>query len=166
MPNREDYRRVIGLLRRIDVLRRISIHDSAGSLALRRTQMPMLDFIAAHEDCTQADIAREFHVSAASVARSAKRMEAAGLIARRTDEQNQRRNRLRATEEGHAHLRRMRDVFDALDEATFRGFTAAEIDTLASLLSRMIDNSALGDMAGKPMPELIRRLKEMEDNEP
>ncbi len=166
MPNREDYRRVIGLLRRIDVLRRISIHQGAGSLALRRSQMPMLGFIADHEGCTQADIAKEFRVSAASVACSAKRMEAAGLIERRTDAENQRCNRLRATETGRAHLQNMRDVFDALDETTFRGFSTEELNTLASLLSRMIDNSDLGDMAGKPMCELIHRLKEMEENEP
>ncbi|MBQ7114050.1 MAG: MarR family transcriptional regulator [Clostridia bacterium] len=166
MPNREDYRRVIGLLHRIDVLRRISIHQGAGGLALRRSQMPMLGFIADHEGCTQADIAKEFRVSAASVACSAKRMEAAGLIERRTDEENQRCNRLRATEEGHAHLHKMRDVFDALDEATFRGFSTEELDTLASLLSRMIENYALGDMAGKPMCELIHRLKEMEERKP
>lgn len=166
MPTNEDHRRVIGLLHRVDILRRISIHRGTGNLPLHRTQMPMLGFIADHENCTQADIAGEFHISPASVACSAKRLEAAGLIIRRTDESNRRRNRLQTTPQGRSHLQQMRSVFDALDEATFRGFSDEDLDTLSALLSRMIRNSALADMAGKPMHELVQELREIEEDAP
>ena len=77
----EQYRRIIGAMHRLELLRRISIRDSARGIELHRTQMPMLEYIAAHDGCAQADVSKHLHVSPASVACSAKRMESAGLIA-------------------------------------------------------------------------------------
>ena len=82
----EQYRRIIGAMHRLELLRRISIRDSARGIELHRTQMPMLEYIAAHDGCAQADVSKHLHVSPASVACSAKRMESAGLIARTADE--------------------------------------------------------------------------------
>ena len=106
----KQYHEIIGAMHRLELLRRISIRDNARGIEIRRAQMPMLEYIAAHEGCTQADISKYLHVSPASVACSAKRMEAAGLIARAADESNLRCNRLSATAEGLARLAQMRAV--------------------------------------------------------
>jgi hypothetical protein len=162
----EQYREIIGAMHRLDLLRRISIRDSARGIELHRTQMPMLEYISAHPGCTQADVSNHLHVSPASIACSAKRMESAGLIARVPDEANLRRNKLTATEAGRARLMQMRAVFDALDARTFRGFSGAELASLSSMLNRMIQNSARGDAAQKTMHELICQLNEMEGEDP
>ena len=161
----EQYRRIIGAMHRLELLRRISIRDSARGIELHRTQMPMLEYIAAHDGCAQADVSKHLHVSPASVACSAKRMESAGLIARTADETNLRCNKLSATEEGHARLAQMRAVFDALDARTFRGFSDAELDALSRMLDRMVLNSARGDEAQKTMHELMYQLHAMEGEE-
>lgn len=153
-------------MHRLELLRRISIRDNARGTEIRRAQMPMLEYIAAHECCTQADISKYLHVSPASVACSAKRMEAAGLIARAADESNLRCNRLSATAEGLARLTQMRAVFDALDARTFEGFSEAELATLSNLLERMIRNAADGDTAQKTMHELVCQLHDLEGDDP
>lgn len=162
MASSELYREIISAMRRLDLLRRISIRDSAHGVELHRTQMPMLDYISKHAGCTQADISNHLHVSPASIACSAKRMESAGLISRMPDETNLRRNKLTATEAGHACLTQMFAVFDALDARTFSGFSDAELISLSGMLNRMIENSAQGDTAHKTIHELIRQLNEME----
>ena len=52
----EQYRRIIGAMHRLELLRRISIRDSARGIELHRTQMPMLEYIAAHDGCAKADV--------------------------------------------------------------------------------------------------------------
>ena len=86
MASSELYREIISAMRRLDLLRRISIRDSVRGVELHRTQMPMLDYISKHAGCTQADVSSHLHVSPASIACSAKRMESAGLISRMPDE--------------------------------------------------------------------------------
>lgn len=162
----KQYHEIIGAMHRLELLRRISIRDNARGTEIRRAQMPMLEYIAAHEGCTQADISKYLHVSPASVACSAKRMEAAGLIARAADESNLRCNRLSATVEGLARLTQMRAVFDALDARTFEGFSEAELATLSNLLERMIRNAASGDTAQKTMHELVCQLHDLEGDDP
>ncbi len=159
------YREIIGSMHRLNLLRRISIRDEAAGIALQRTQMPMLEYIAQHEGCTQADVAKHLHVSPASTACSAKRMESAGLIAREADEGNLRCNRLSATEAGKARLARMHAVFSAMDERTFSGFSEEELSLLQSMLARMIQNSTGAETAEKTVPELLRRLREMEETD-
>lgn len=59
----EQYRRIIGAMHRLELLRRISIRDSARGIELHRTQMPMLEYIATHDGCAQADVSKHLHVS-------------------------------------------------------------------------------------------------------
>ena len=165
MGNPAQYRAIIRAMHRLDLLRRISIHDSSAGAALHRTQMAMLEYIAAHEGCTQADVAKHMCVSAASIACSAKRMESAGLIARQADAGNLRCNRLSATEAGIARLAQMRSLFNAMDGRTFAGFTDEELNALQAMLERMVHNADRGGDAQKTMFALLSELSKKEEEE-
>ncbi len=103
-------------------------------------QLPMLEYIIRHDGCTQIDLAEEMHVSPASIALSTKRMQNAGLIEKRVNEQNLRCKMLSATEKGRQVSVRCREVFDAFDERMYAGFSEQERETLSRFLERLAEN--------------------------
>lgn len=124
------------------LLRRIAHRRLLADFPLYRGQPQLLRYIAHHPGCTQAELAERFLVSPASIAQSAKRLERAGLLEKRMDEENQRCRRLYVTAEGkevtegfHARLREA-------DAAMLRGFEEQELETLDEYLRRILNNLA------------------------
>ena len=110
-----DYKMVAGAMRRLELLRKIQLRSAMTALGLHPGQPPMLEFILAHPGCTQKEAADELDVSPASAAASLKRLEKAGLVARRQDAQDVRRNQLELTAAGEAKVMAVREKMDALD---------------------------------------------------
>ena len=86
-------------------------------------------------------------ITPASVALSTKRLQKAGFLEKRRDADNQRCNRLYATEAAKALVQEQRRAFDEVDAVTFAGLSEQDRETLRRLLDHMIQNlSSDGDV--------------------
>lgn len=155
-----DYRLLIGGMHKLELLRRIYIRGQSKGVEMHRGQVPILGYIQDNEGCTQTDAADHLGVSPASVALSSKRMCAAGLIERRSDELDMRCNRLSITPKGRRALEDFLSVFREIDAKTFEGFSEEELESFYSMLQRMMNNVAEGG-ADRCMGEIMRQLEEM-----
>ncbi len=101
---------------------------------------------------TQKELAAALGVAPATLSVSIRRMEAAGLVERRSDATDLRLQRLFLTEEGKAIDDRCAKGRDFLIAAQFADFSPEDIDALDGLLSRMIANleQAAGSLPPTP----------------
>lgn len=142
-------REIGGRLMLLLLLRR-NILQRSGETGLHPSQLPILEALSHNPGCTQQELADCLRVTPASVALSTKRLEKAGLIEKRADKTDRRRNRLCITEKGRQlsleHRRRM----DALDADMLQSFSEEEMQQLCTLLDRMIET--LGASADGELP--------------
>ena len=85
-------------------------------------------------------IADDFDISPACVARTLKSLAIEGYITRTGDEDDLRRNTVSITEKGLHTVSETHQTFERVDAAAFENMTAEEIEQLISLLSRVQDN--------------------------
>ena len=102
--------------------------------------VPLMAYILEHPGCTQGEIADFLYISAASVATSCKRLEKEGLIERRVDPVNRRKNQLFVTAEGEALTKEKRAMLDRVNARAFEGVDEADKAAFARVLDRMMDN--------------------------
>lgn len=100
----------------------------------------MLFHIQCNPGITQKELAREMNITAASVATSVKRLEAADLVRRVPDEWDGRVLHLYLTPEGEAMDRHCRRAKTILAAVQFDGFTDEERAALSCYLDRMSRN--------------------------
>lgn len=127
-------------LRKLFLLRRIVLQKETQGNELYFGQLPTLEYIAAHENCTQNEAAEALLVTPASMAQMTKRLESSGLLEKRIDRGNLRCKRLSVTEQGRMLSARCRAVHNDFDRRLFEGFSAAEIAQFDTMLGRMICN--------------------------
>ena len=126
----------------LNTLRRGVVSAATADCPLYGGQFPVLESIIRMPDSTQATLAEQLHVTPASIALSTKRLEKSGLIERRVDPKNRRKNMLRATEAGVRAAEVCLRGFDEADARTFSGFSEEELAVFCGLLERMIRNLA------------------------
>lgn len=124
----------------LNVLRGRRLRERNTGCGLHDGQLPVLECLIASPGCTQRQLARRLVVTPASIAQSTKRLQRAGLIEKRVEQDNLRCNRLYATENGIALAQEYRRNLDILDAETLHGFSVEEMQLLAGLLDRMIAN--------------------------
>lgn len=129
-----------GRLYKLNLLRRDFIQESTVDIALYFGQLPILEYVIEHDKCTQKEIADRLSVTPASIAISTKRMQKAGLLEKKVDENNLRCNRLTVTKKGHELSKQYRLKFDEMDKKMFVGFGEDELKQVNSYLSRLIMN--------------------------
>jgi len=129
-----------GRLYKLNLLRRDFIQESTSDIALYFGQLPILEYVIKHDKCTQKEIADKLIVTPASIAISTKRMQKAGLLEKKVDENNLRCNRLSVTQKGHELSKQYRLKFDEMDKKMFVGFKEEELEQVNSYLSRLIMN--------------------------
>ncbi len=127
-------------LHKLFVLRRIVIQKATLGIDLHFGQLRVVEYIAAHEGCTQAEVAECMMVTPASMALTTKRLEKAGLLNKAVDENNLRCKRLSVTEKGRSLAAQCRSLHDQFDERMFEGFSAQQMDQINTYLGRMICN--------------------------
>ena len=143
-PEEQQLRQINHKLMRLDALRRIVLQRAAKANGLFFGQLPILEYISTHQGCTQNQIAEEIGVTPASIALSTKRLQRSGLIDKKADERNLRRNVLTVTPKGAAHMESCRRQFDAVDRRMYAGLTRSELDAVMGLLDRMLENLSEG----------------------
>ncbi len=138
-------RELAGRIIMLNLLRRISINKATANIDLYFGQLPIMEYIINNEGCTQKEIADILKVTPASIAISTKRMQKSGLIYKKTDENNLRRNSLFVTEYGRELSQMYREQVDNLDKTVFKGFSNQELLVMKNHLDRMINNISDGN---------------------
>jgi len=129
----------------LHTLRRKYMHTLCGECPLVPGQYPLLHYLMLHPDASQRELADGLFVSPASVALSTKRLEKAGFLEKRVKPENQRCKTLHVTTSGRAAQKSFREIFDRVDEQTFRGFSDDELYMLSDMLERMARNLSEGE---------------------
>ncbi|MFO7917276.1 MAG: MarR family transcriptional regulator [Anaerolineae bacterium] len=128
------------LLGRVCRLHYARARELLEDLGLYRGQPPLLHALREQEGLTHTDLASRLHVTPATITKMINRMEKAGFVRRKQDEEDQRVSRVYLTETGRAIQTEMMEVLRELDEETFCGFTEVERALLRRFLLQMRDN--------------------------
>jgi len=116
-------------------------------------QLPIIEFINDHPDCTQTDISNFFAVSRSAITKSLGRMEKCGFVKR---EIGISKNKLYVTDKGNELAKQCRKNFDDIDELTIKGFTNEELEQLRDFISRMQENLETDYTRGKHTFNLVK----------
>jgi DNA-binding MarR family transcriptional regulator len=106
-------------------------------VGLHRAQGPALFFLQHHEGASQNQIARAFHLTAASVTNMLQRMERDGWVVRRPDGEDQRITRVYPTEKAKALHEEARASFRELDEEIVGALEVPEQAVFRQLLAKV-----------------------------
>lgn len=121
-------------------LRRTALNRERERLNQKLIPVPLMAYVLEHPGCTQGEIAAWLYISAASVATSCKRLEKEGLLERRVDPVNRRKNQLYVTEAGEALTREKRAMLDRVNALAFAGIDEGDAQAFARVLDKMMDN--------------------------
>ncbi len=124
-----------------DRMHRTLVEERIGTLNLHRSQHMMLRCIErCDEPPTQRYLAQMLGISTATVAVTAKKLEAEGYISRIESESDSRCNQLYLTEKGKDILLRARDIFDTVDNGMFADLSDEELLQFAATLKKIQNN--------------------------
>lgn len=110
---------------------------------LLKVSHPFLLFILADaggSGMPQCELAQRLGVAPSSTAVSIRRMEKAGLLSKKTDKADSRRNQISLTPKGRHLVDECRMAFEDIDRGMLAGFSRAERENLRSYYIRMIHN--------------------------
>ena len=144
---------------KLALLRRVTLGRIFQAHGLHFGQLRLLEYIIENDGCTQAEVAEYMGVSPASVALSTKRLSRAGMIEKRIDKDNLRRNVLRITPRGLEVTKRCRQEFDQYNERLFAGISPEEQKLLSDILGNLLLRACEG--REPDMHALIKDIKEL-----
>jgi DNA-binding MarR family transcriptional regulator len=150
-----DYRMIVDRMTKLNIIHRIFLHRALAESGLFFGQLPILQYIAEHNNCTQKQLADTLQVSAPSIATSIKRMQKSGLLKKTTDEGDLRCNRISITEKGQELVALGTRVFDVIDQRMLQGFSEKECEELLCYLDRLIKNLESDEFRNKSMFALM-----------
>jgi DNA-binding MarR family transcriptional regulator len=109
-------------------------------IAMHRAQAGLLCRLYVADGMTQSDLAEQLAVQGATMTNMLQRMEEAGLVTRRRDDDDNRLVRVRLTEAGRERERDILKQFAKLERTVFEGLSEAERAALRGMLRRMLSN--------------------------
>jgi DNA-binding MarR family transcriptional regulator len=121
-------------------LMRARVHGLLDEIGLHRGQQFVLGALWRGEGITHSELARKLHVRPATVTNALKRMERAGLVERRPDQEDQRVSRVYLTDAGRSIRAGVETVWSDLEKLAFAGFTPQECTQFVGLLHRIQEN--------------------------
>ena len=89
---------------------------------------------------SQRELSDALHVSPATVAVSLKSLERGGYVEKHPDAADQRRKAVCLTAKGAEAIQQCYQVFQKVDQVTFRGFTPEEMELFCAYQRRMLQN--------------------------
>lgn len=92
------------------------------------------------DDLTQLDLVKRTHLKAPTVSVTLRKMEAAGLVTRETDQIDQRQTRVKITESGKRMDKLIKQNIKKTEDIFVRGISEADCQTLKRILLRMREN--------------------------
>ncbi len=157
------YREAVHNMCKVTLLHRYRIFTALSGLNLYRGQPEILEYLKAHGDCSQRELAEHLGVSPASIATSLKRMSKAGFIERTEDENDRRINRLRITSKGDEIRKTGKSECDKIDKIMFSGFSQEEINVFSGMLSRISKNLSSDGISEKEVLEIMKNRNKGDD---
>ena len=130
----------------VNALKRTALNRERERLGQKVIPVPLMAYVLEHPGCTQGEVAAWLYISAASVATSCKRLEREGLLERRVDPVNRRKNQLYVTAAGEELTKEKRAMFERVNERAFDGIGEADRAVFARVLDKMTDNLGGRDM--------------------
>ena len=110
------------------------------ALGLYRGQPRLLFALWEKEGLTHSELATRTNVRPATISKMIQRMERAGFLERRADQEDQRVSRVYLTDVGRAIQDRVDAAFGQLERETLAGFDDGERELLRGFLIRIRDN--------------------------
>ena len=124
----------------VHALRRTALNRERERLNQKVIPLALMTYVLEHPGCTQGEVAGYLYISPASVATSCKRLEQEGLLERRVDPANRRKNQLFVTAEGEELTREKRAMLERVNDRTFEGVGEEDQEVFSRVLDRMLDN--------------------------
>ena len=121
-------------------LMRRKFNEAAAEQGLFSGQQDIIFLLVENEGITLSKLAEKLEVSAATASVSVKRMEKAGFIVKRQDENDARITRLYPTEKAKRAPDNIRKRMDELEKELSRSFTPSEMEMLSDMLDKSICN--------------------------
>lgn len=128
----------VRVVRLADVFSRLAKIGVEQPWGLRATELRILNILDGVESVPISEIARRTHVDKGWISRSARDLEAKGLIARRGDESDSRKSHALLTEQGRALLDRLRPFVLWNEQRVLKGIDEA---ALKQGLDRLLANA-------------------------
>lgn len=120
------------------------MHKEFEQRGLSKASHPFLLFVLADTgpgaSLSQREIAEKLGVAPSSAAVSIHRMEKAGLLSKKTDKTDSRRNQITLTPKGRQLVEECKAAFEDIDRGMFAGFSKTERENLRLYYIRMIHN--------------------------
>lgn len=121
-------------------LKHAHVHSRLKGLGLYRGQPAVLRALWEKDGLAHTELARRLGVQPATITKMIRRMERSGFVERRPDQRDQRVSRVYLTEAGQAVREKVLQIWQALDEEAFAGFTPEERELLHGFFSRIREN--------------------------
>jgi MarR family transcriptional regulator, organic hydroperoxide resistance regulator len=128
----------LGLFTRASKLMRGAADKAMSQHGVRVGQNLVLEVLWGTDGLTPGELAERLHVSTPTIVKSATRMEATGLVARRHDDADRRLVRLYLTERGRSVQTDIEAARDELERRATAALTDAERRHLISALRKII----------------------------
>ena len=140
------------LIKNVSASLHLAINQRVAPLGLTAMQWRPLIMLRYHNARTPAEIARLMNIDTGAMTRTLDRLEAKGFLLRQRCDEDRRLVLLELTPEGHEVSGKiLPEIAQSMNEH-LDGFSAAEIDTLFSMLHRVIDNGRKAT-EGKTQPD-------------
>lgn len=141
MQDNEQYNALLKKFIALDREHHRLLEKEVGSSGMHRSQHAMLLYLrrCSHAP-TQKELADFFLISPAAVAVTIKKLENAGYIERKSDENDSRRNSVSLTKKGEEILTNTKKLVDAVDRRMFEGFSSEEYEVFTRCLDKMQKN--------------------------
>lgn len=128
------------LISRTSDLKHKRVQDLMDELGLVQGQAFVLYALWDQDGQTQSELTERLSRSPSTITKTVQRMEKAGLVARRSDESDERISRVCLTDAGRDIRSAVEDLWNRLDRQIFAGFSAQELTLFHSYLLRVCQN--------------------------
>jgi DNA-binding MarR family transcriptional regulator len=121
---------------------RAHLHGALEEIGLYRGQHFILHVLWENEGLMHSELAARSCVQPATITNALQRMEKAGLVERRPDEEDQRVSRVYLTDAGRSMHGKAERAWREMEARAFAGLSQADQETLQELLTRIQENLA------------------------
>ncbi|WP_343208701.1 MarR family winged helix-turn-helix transcriptional regulator [Anaerolentibacter hominis] len=129
-------------LLKLDLMRRkfLRPHFLELGLTVGQGQPRILNSLLTKNHMTQRELSDLCDIDVTTMSRTLDKMEEAGLICREKNPDCRRSHRIALTRMGEEKAEQVREIFNALDEVIWQGFTGEEMDALLYGVKKIMGN--------------------------
>lgn len=102
-------------------------------------QYPIMEYLMEHDGCSQIEISKYFHISAAAITKSIDRLEKSNFVVRKADQENKRANLIYLTDLGKDTFNKASDHFERIDELMLNKLNENDLHKLVEYFDLMLE---------------------------